>query len=158
MTPMRSGRRREALRQLYLALLIELAGLNQERGDYELAIETLRRAVAEEPTNEAAHAGLMRVYALSGRRRDALAQYERLREALSGLPGTEPGTTTRRLRDEIALDGYLSAKNLLAGKVRPEAGDHNLPAQRTSFIGREREMVEVERALAIEQQPWTTPG
>jgi DNA-binding SARP family transcriptional activator len=55
--------RREALRQLYLALLIELAGLNQERADNELAVETLRRAVAEEPTNEAAHAGLMRVYA-----------------------------------------------------------------------------------------------
>jgi len=135
--------RREALRQLYLALLIELAELNQERADYELAVETLWRAVAEEPTNEAAHAGLMRVYALSGRRRDALAQFERLREALSGTLGTEPGTATWRLRDEIAHGRHLSA--LPAGlpeEERLQAGKHNLPAPRSSFIGREREMVE----------------
>jgi DNA-binding SARP family transcriptional activator len=150
--------RRGHLRRLYLALLIELARLNEERGDYGPAVEALRRAVAEEPTNEATHAGLMHVYALSGRRRDALAQYERLREALSGPPGAEPGVTIRRLRDEIALDGRLSTKNLPAGEVTPEAGGHNLPAQRTSFIGREREIVEVERALAIEKQPWSTPG
>ena len=143
--------RREALRQLYLALLIELAGLNQERGDYERAVETLRTLVAEEPTNEVAHAGLMRTLALSGRRRDALAQYERLREALSVLPGTEPGTTTRRLRDEIALERYPTVQILPAGvsqEVRPQEGKQNLPAPRTSFVGREREMVEIERALA----------
>jgi len=135
--------RREALRQLYLALLIEVAGLNQERGDYDLAAETLRRAVAEEPTNESAHARLMRMYALSGRRRDALAQYEGLREALSGTLGTEPGTATWRLRDEIAHGRHLSA--LPAGlpeEERLQAGKHNLPAPRSSFIGREREMVE----------------
>jgi DNA-binding SARP family transcriptional activator len=66
--------RRGLLRRLYLALLIELTRLNEERGDYGPAVEALRRAVAEEPTNEATHAGLMHVYALSGRRRDALAQ------------------------------------------------------------------------------------
>jgi DNA-binding SARP family transcriptional activator len=143
--------RREALRQLYLALLIELAGLNQERGDYERAVETLRTLVAEEPTNEVAHAGLMRTLALSGRRRDALAQYERLREALSVLPGTEPGTITGRLRGEIALERYPTVQILPAGvsqEVRPQEGKQNLPAPRTSFVGREREMVEIERALA----------
>ena len=64
----------------------------------------------------------------------------------------EATASARRSRNPVAyraaLEGHLSAKNLLAGEVRPEAGDHNLPAQRTSFIGREREMVEVERALA----------
>jgi DNA-binding SARP family transcriptional activator len=44
----------------------------------------------------------MRLYALSGRQVEALAQYERLREALFGGLGTEPAATTRRLREEVA--------------------------------------------------------
>ena len=39
--------RREELRQLYLALLTELAGLHEERGEHDLAIEALRKAAAE---------------------------------------------------------------------------------------------------------------
>src|SRR5215212_2987063 len=39
--------RREELRQLYLALLIELAGLYEERHQHEPAINALRRATAE---------------------------------------------------------------------------------------------------------------
>jgi DNA-binding SARP family transcriptional activator len=72
--------RREELRRLHLALLVELAGFYEERGPYGLAIEALRKAVAEEPTFEEAHAALMRLYALSHQSRAALTQYERLRE------------------------------------------------------------------------------
>src|SRR5829696_4103682 len=50
--------RREELRQLYLALLLELAGIYEERDDHEPAVETLQRALSAEPTNEEAHAGL----------------------------------------------------------------------------------------------------
>ena len=46
--------------------------------------------VAEEATNEGAHVGLMRLHALSGQRREALGQYERLREALLEEFGSEP--------------------------------------------------------------------
>src|SRR5215207_5627585 len=69
--------RREELRQLYLALLIELAGLYEEHDEHALAIEALRKATAKESTFEAAHAALMRLHALSGRPEQALAQYER---------------------------------------------------------------------------------
>ena len=40
--------RREELRQLYLALLVELAGLHEGRGEHERGLEALRRAVREE--------------------------------------------------------------------------------------------------------------
>jgi DNA-binding SARP family transcriptional activator len=60
--------RREELRQLYLALLIELAALCEEREEYERGIEALRRVVSEEPAREEAHTGLMRLYTLSGQR------------------------------------------------------------------------------------------
>ena len=100
--------RREELRQLYLALLVELAGLYEERHEHGLAIEALRKATAKESAFEDGHAGLMRLHALSGRPEQALAQYERLRDTLSRSLGTEPGATTRRLRDEIAA-GRISS-------------------------------------------------
>jgi two-component SAPR family response regulator len=66
-------KRREELRRLYLELLVEVAGLYEERGEYEASVQALRSAVTEERTLEEAHAGLIRIHALSGRRREALA-------------------------------------------------------------------------------------
>jgi DNA-binding SARP family transcriptional activator len=79
--PCVEGRRAE-LRETYLSLLLELATACEERGELGPATEALRRAVAEEPTQEETHVSLMRLYALSGRWREALRQYEQLREAL----------------------------------------------------------------------------
>src|SRR5829696_6984575 len=143
--------RREELRQLYLALLIELAGLYEERDEHPLAIEALRKATAKEPTFEEAHLGLMRLHALSGQPERALAQYERLRDALVRGLGTQPGAITHRLRDEIAA-GRLAPTPPAGDRLAEEpssAGRHNLPASRTSFVGREREMVEVKRTLSM---------
>jgi non-specific serine/threonine protein kinase len=142
--------RRQELRQTWLSLHVELARAYEGRREYEKGIEVLQRALLEEPTNEQMHAGLMRLYAFSERRGEALAQYGRLCEVLSGKLGTEPSTTTRRLRDEIAA-GRLPSTHL--SSTPPEepsdATKHNLPAARSSFVGREREMLEVKRRLAM---------
>jgi predicted ATPase/DNA-binding SARP family transcriptional activator/DNA-binding CsgD family transcriptional regulator len=142
--------RRVELRQLYLALLIELAGLYEESGEYERGIEALRKATSEDPTLEEAHTSLMRLHALLGRPERAVAQYERLRDALQGGLGTRPTEATRRLRDEIAAGRLMPRPP--AGPAQPVPSDgakHNLPAPMTSFVGREREMVEIKRALAM---------
>src|SRR5215204_3790510 len=89
--------RREGLRRLYLALLLELAGLYEEGGEHDAGIEMLQRAMAEDPALEEAHACLMRLYALSGRRTLALSQYGRLRKTLSEKLKIEPGASTRSL-------------------------------------------------------------
>jgi DNA-binding SARP family transcriptional activator len=144
--------RREELQSLHLALRFELAGFYEEHGEYEPAIEALRRVVAEEATNEEAHAGLMRLHALSGQRREALAQYERLRNILSRDLGTEPEAATRSLHEEIAAGRLPSAHTpaaCLPTQRSTDAEGHNLPTPRTSFVGREREMTEVKRALAM---------
>ena len=58
----------EEVRQLYLALLIELADLYKERGEHGLAIEALQKAVAEENILEEAHtARYIDMALLSGR-------------------------------------------------------------------------------------------
>jgi predicted ATPase/DNA-binding SARP family transcriptional activator/DNA-binding CsgD family transcriptional regulator len=143
--------KRGELRQLFLSLLLELAGLYEERGEHALAIEALRKAVAKESTLEEAHAPLMRIYALSGRPEQALAQYERLRDTLYSDLGTEPSATTRRLRDEIAAGNFLATRPVgpPQGEDLPEGSKHNLPNLRTNFVGREREKGEVKRALSM---------
>ncbi len=74
--------RRQELQKTYLTLLVELAGLYEEREELEPPVEALRRVVASDPAHEEAHVGLVRLYALLGRRLEALRQYEELREAL----------------------------------------------------------------------------
>jgi predicted ATPase/DNA-binding SARP family transcriptional activator/DNA-binding CsgD family transcriptional regulator len=145
------GRRNE-LRQLYLALLVELAGLYEVRREHESAIELVRKATAEQPTLEEAHVALMRLYALSGRPERALAQYERLRDSLSIGLGTLPAAFSSRLRDEIATGEFPPPQPSPSAPPREESletAKHNLPVPRTSFVGRERELIEVKRLLAM---------
>ncbi len=144
--------RREELRRTYLALLLELAVLYEERAELESAIEVLRRVVQSEPVHEEACAGLMRLYARSGQRQGALWQYERLRDALWRKLSAEPGAASQRLYEEILAGRFPSSQ--LTQKdhsIEKPPGDlrHNLPAARTSFVGREGELVEVKRALAM---------
>ena len=141
--------RRTELRELYLSLLVELAALCEERAEYASDIEALNEVVAKEPKHEDAHAGLMRLYALSGRRREALGQYERLRGALF----EEPDPASTRLQQEIWTGTFppdcLSSSPSEDSPYATDSARNNLPIVRTSFVGRERETVEVRRLLAM---------
>jgi predicted ATPase/DNA-binding SARP family transcriptional activator/DNA-binding CsgD family transcriptional regulator len=143
---------RRRLREIYLSLLVGLARLHEERGEYGLAIEALRRVVAEEPAREDAHVSLMRQYALAGSKGEALAQYVQLEEVLARELGTEPAASSRALREEIAAGRFppQEAPSFGSPPKKPAgARKHNLPAPRTSFVGREREIVELKRELAM---------
>jgi predicted ATPase/DNA-binding SARP family transcriptional activator/DNA-binding CsgD family transcriptional regulator len=148
---------RAQLKELYLSLLLELAALYEEREEFREAIEALGRAVAQDPTHEGAHLELMRLHALSGRQREALGQYERLREALYEEFGREPDAATTRLHQEIwtgtfpHLSDSPPAGFPSVEKAPSPAGAtrHNLPLARTSFIGRERETLELKRLLTM---------
>ena len=143
--------RREELRRLYLELLVELAGICEERDEHEAAVDALRRVATEEPTQEEAHAALMRLYVLSDRRTQAMVQYEQLRKALSEKLGTDPSASTHHLYEEIAAGRFPPSKpNAPAMEKSPlEVGKYNLPAPRTSFIGREPELLKLKRDLAM---------
>jgi DNA-binding SARP family transcriptional activator len=98
--------RRRALHEIYLSLLLGLASAHEKRRDYGSAVEALRKAIIEEPTREEALESLMRIYAVSGSRAEALAQYEWLREILSRKLQSEPSASTRALREEIAAGRF----------------------------------------------------
>ena len=88
-------KRREALRFLYLTVLVEMARLHEERGDVGAAIKALQEVAATEPTHEGAQASLMRLYALSGQRYLALRQYKWLVQTLGRELDAEPETESR---------------------------------------------------------------
>jgi predicted ATPase/DNA-binding SARP family transcriptional activator/DNA-binding CsgD family transcriptional regulator len=145
--------RREGLRQILVSLLVDLSALYEQRGEYDAAIGALQKAVAEEPTREEMHRNLMRLHLLSGQRGAALTQYEQLKEILSRELDAEPETQSRLLREEIRSgqfppthppgeDGPLTVEPL-------DDGRHNLPPARTSFVGREREVLEIKRGLSM---------
>jgi DNA-binding SARP family transcriptional activator len=143
---------RRRLRETYLSLLLELARLREERGEYYLAAEAFRRVLAEEPAREEAHVGLMRLYALEGHKGESLAQYGTLEGVLLKELGTEPAASSRALMEEIEAGRFPPKEARFPGSLPQEpsgAPRHNLPARRTSFVGREQQMVEVKRQLAM---------
>ncbi len=144
--------RREGLRGTYLGLLLELAKLHEKRGEAEEAVEVLERVVADEPAREEAHVGLMRLYALNGRRGEALKQYERLEDILSREFAAAPATATRHLYREIAAKRFQPTQASPAGYSQqrpPGTRRHNVPVARLPFVGREREVIEVKRELTM---------
>jgi predicted ATPase len=116
-------------------------------------VQVLQRALAEEPINEEAHVGLMRLYASSGRSGEALRQYVRLSEALTDELGAEPSASARALRKVIASGRFPTFRTQPAARPTEESaagvGTHNLPSTMTSFVDRERERVELKRERAM---------
>src|SRR3954454_16080160 len=107
--------RREALNEAHLGLLLELSALLTEAGDAQAAIEVLERAVVVDPLHEAAHRALMRLFAGTGRRQQALAQYHQLRAALKRELEAEPDPQTAQLY-----------RALLRGEPDPDPPEHDL--------------------------------
>jgi predicted ATPase/DNA-binding SARP family transcriptional activator/class 3 adenylate cyclase len=143
-----AGARREALRERHLILLVDLARLYENDGDHAAAIAALQQALLDEPLHERVHRELMRIFALTGRRQRALAQFHLLRESLRREFEDEPDDDTRRLYQEI-LTRSLGAEGTAEPAPAPRRADPsprrdgNLPLQLTSFVGRERELGEI---------------
>jgi predicted ATPase/DNA-binding SARP family transcriptional activator/DNA-binding CsgD family transcriptional regulator len=141
---------REELRMTYLALFLELAELYEERAELGPAIEALRRAVKSEPTHEGAHEELMRLYARYGQRQGTLPRHEPIRGTLQQHPDPEAHRPSQSFCKEILTGRPPSFHSpRVDHSTKEPLGNrrHNLPAPRTSFVGRERELAEIKRAL-----------
>jgi DNA-binding SARP family transcriptional activator len=135
--------RRDELREEFLTLLVSLALLHERSGGLSSAIECFRRVVAAEPSREEAHAGLMRAYAESGRRHQAIRQYEHLREALRRELDVEPEISTQRLHEEIQQGRFPDRPPRLAARGAPEGtGRGRLP-----LVGRDAQIEALQEML-----------
>ena len=96
--------------------------------------------IATDAVNEEAHVGLMRLYALAEQRQQALRQYGHLQEVLKRELDAEPEEAAQHLYQEIQAGRFPAERPRIAqlSQELSAAADHNLPAQLTSFVGREK--------------------
>jgi predicted ATPase/DNA-binding SARP family transcriptional activator len=132
---------REEMCRLRDELLLEVARLHVTAGETGLAEDRLHELLRADPLREEAHRSLMRIYVEAGSRDKALRQYRICRELMERDLGVEPSEETEHLHREI-LEGRLRGPT-------PAAPPTNLPAPLTSFIGREREMADVQSLLPM---------
>ncbi|MGI8658023.1 MAG: ATP-binding protein [Candidatus Limnocylindria bacterium] len=123
-------------------LRIELVEMRAEAllaiGRTEEALPDLERFVVEQPLRERLREHLMVARARLGRTSEALETYHELRDALDEL-GLEPGPRLRDLEERILQEDPV----LVPPRVR-----NNLPARRTTFVGRSAELEELLGLLA----------
>ncbi|MEQ4723271.1 BTAD domain-containing putative transcriptional regulator [Nonomuraea sp. B19D2] len=121
----------------------DLAAAELSLGRADAAAARLTALLAEQPVHERAAALLMDALAAQGRQAEALALYERVRETLADVLGTDPGAALheRHLR---LLRAERPAPAADAAQTRPS----NLPAPLTSFIGRDDDLARIGTLLA----------
>jgi adenylate cyclase len=85
-----------------------------DAGRPEEAIEVLNRRIAMDPACEPAHRHLMELLERTGRRSDALRQYQFLTEALAQHLGAEPSAETSAVHERIRAD-RAAQRNASAG-------------------------------------------
>jgi len=165
---------RERLRERYFNALLELSAIQAGAGDFAEAISACRRILARDEVRENAYQLLMRYQAESGDSASALLTYERCRTILAEELGADPSPLTQQLHQRI-LNGEIEpvAHNSMShvSHLTSGSGIHNgsLPAPMTQrdpislpqsvllpalderfikfFVGREREIAEIERMM-----------
>lgn len=146
-----AAHRRTDLRISYLALLNRLAQLHEARADFSAAIAATQKLLTTEPLDEAGHANLMRLYALVGAHRQALAQYDSFAALLLQELDAEPEATTTALRDEIRALSQSTPHPSPGVPLQPlPVPALDILAENPDFdglIGRERELAELARLL-----------
>jgi predicted ATPase/DNA-binding SARP family transcriptional activator/predicted negative regulator of RcsB-dependent stress response len=130
------SRRLEELRLVALEGRIEA---QLELGLHAELVGELEGIVAEHPLRERFWRHLILTLYRCERQADALAAYRRARELLADELGLEPGEELRRLEQAVLRHEVAPSPR------RPPT--HNLPAPLTSFVGRRRELADLERLL-----------
>lgn len=129
---------RERLRQLAMYGLHQLATLQVERHAYVSGIETLNQLLILDPWHEEAHRQLMALYARSGQRSAALAQYALCRQVLADNLGIEPSDETRNIYEAILTNQLAS----------------NAPNPTSELTHRVRDSTTVEAHPSIQSGPY----
>jgi predicted ATPase/DNA-binding SARP family transcriptional activator len=151
---------REALRERHLGLLVEYAEVLSGQGEHAQVVGIAGAVTAADPFHEGAQRTLMTALAASGRRYEALAVFDRLRETLAEEYAADPEPATRRLYRDLLAHGGAQLDTPSAGGVAataravtrmpsrlPTGVKEGLRPEQTSFVGRRRELAEIRQTL-----------
>lgn len=126
------------LEELRLAALEDLAEAQLALGESDSLVPELRELVEAHPLRERPSGLLMRALHAGGRRAEALTVYEQTRTTLADELGTDPSGELARLHQELLRsDGA-------PGGITPRG----VPAQFTSFVGRDQELHRIRELVA----------
>ncbi|MEV4096662.1 BTAD domain-containing putative transcriptional regulator [Streptosporangium saharense] len=126
------------LAHLSIEAVADLAEAELSLGRAETAVARLTGLLAEQTVHERAAALLMDALTAQGRQAEALAVYERIRQALADALGADPGTALRERH--LRLLSPAPAGNPM---VPNKAVATNLPIPLTSFVGRDDDLMRV---------------
>jgi DNA-binding SARP family transcriptional activator len=113
-------------------------------GRHAELVGELKALVAGNPLRERLRGQLMLALYRSGRQGEALRVFQEGRKALVDELGVDPGPELKELHQQILLQAASLAAAPEAAAAPPR---NNLPAQVTSFVGRDLELQEVKKAL-----------
>ena len=135
---------RARLEALRLTALEDRIEADLALGGHGGLVSELEALLADHPYRERLWGQLMLALYRSGRQADALQAFHRARQVLDEELGIEPSRWLRRRQEQILLqDPALEAPD----PTPPPRPQHHLPAQRTSFVGRRRELAELQGLL-----------
>ncbi|HEX6302665.1 MAG TPA: BTAD domain-containing putative transcriptional regulator [Anaerolineales bacterium] len=142
--------RLHALFETHMARLLEML---QVEGRWAEMQEWGMRWIGAGGWPEPAYRALMTAYANSGNVSRAVVTYERLAQGLQEELGTQPSEHTRALYKRLKFGWKTSAQTQVPAPTLPVAPlprlrRSNLPRPLTSFIGREKEIHQVERLIS----------
>ena len=128
---------RERWQQRIVSVLDCLSGHHARRGEFANALPFAARLLEIEPWREETHREMMKLLAQTNQRSAALQQYETARRVLKEELNVEPGAETNALYEKIRAEEIAP----------PKTPPHNLPAQLTTFFGRETELTRIAARL-----------
>lgn len=137
---------RSRLNMRFQGALRNLAAHHEQRGEDHVALEYLRRLLADSPWEEEAHRQVMRILGQSGQRTAALKQYRNCATALQRELGIPPSLETETLVQQIRT-------GTLHPPTRPTL---HLPVGLLPFVGRHDDLHALTNVLSDMSQRLVT--
>ncbi|MBB5867568.1 DNA-binding SARP family transcriptional activator/tetratricopeptide (TPR) repeat protein [Allocatelliglobosispora scoriae] len=135
-----------AVEREYLAAARAAADLATATGEIETLLPAVEQAADRAPLDEPLQARLILMLAASGHQAAALDRYQAVRGRLADELGVDPGAELSAARDEVLRPPSPQLPPARAPEPAATVAPAQLPADLSTFIGRESELAE---ALAL---------
>ncbi|MGW6961096.1 AfsR/SARP family transcriptional regulator [Streptomyces chartreusis] len=121
----------------------------------EEVLTALRRAVEVHPFDEALHSHIIAALASTGRRAEALEQFERIRRTLADDLGVEPGPGPHSVHQRFLRRRHTHTAEP-GRRSRPALDSIHLPEDSVPFVGRAEALNRCQQLLTPAQTPRST--